>query len=216
MHAEARDLLEKAVALDPNSADAHALLANVYLAEHRFDTNPQPDPIGRALAMAQTATRLDPQNAYARCWLAIVYFFRGENDTFEAEAGRALALNPNDPEILADIGHYLAFMGAFERGVELSRRAQALNPLHPGWYYFSFARRHYDARDYEAVLADVERIALPHFYWTHLLRAAAFGTARAGPRRQTPCSRPMRSSPISPPAASWRNGTPRRRTSNTC
>ncbi|HSR80763.1 MAG TPA: winged helix-turn-helix domain-containing protein, partial [Hyphomicrobiaceae bacterium] len=31
MHAEARDLLEKAVELDPLSADAHALLANVYL-----------------------------------------------------------------------------------------------------------------------------------------------------------------------------------------
>ena len=43
-HAEARDLLENAVAQDPNNGDAHALLANVYLAEHRFDHNPRPDP----------------------------------------------------------------------------------------------------------------------------------------------------------------------------
>jgi adenylate cyclase len=175
MHAEARDLLEKAVELDPGNADAHALLANVYLAEHRFETNPQPDPIGRALAMAEIAVRLDPQNAYAHCWLAIVHFFRGENDTFEAEAQRALDLNPNDPETLADIGHYLAFMGEFERGIALSRRAQALNPLHPRWYHFSFARWHYDRQDYEAALADVQRIRLPHFYWTHLLNAAALG-----------------------------------------
>lgn len=174
-HAEARDLLEKAVALDPASADAHALLANVYLAEHRFGTNPRPDPVARALTMAEAATRLDPQNAYARCWLAIVHFFRGENEKFEAEARRAIALNPNDPETLADIGHYLAFLGAFDRGVALSRRAQALNPLHPGWYHFSFARRHYDERAYEEVLADVERIAMPEFYWTHLLHAAALG-----------------------------------------
>lgn len=175
MQAEARDLLEKAVALDPSYADAHALLANVYLAEHRFDTNTRPDPIGRALEMAETATRLDPQNAYARCWLAIVHFFRGENDKFEAEARLALRLNPNDPETLADIGHYLAFMGEFERGIELSRRAQQLNPLHPGWYYFSFARYHYDQRAYEEMLADVQRIAMPQFYWTHLLSAAALG-----------------------------------------
>jgi TolB-like protein/tetratricopeptide (TPR) repeat protein len=175
MHAEARDYLEKAVALDPNSAEAHALLANVYLAEHRFDSNPRPDPIGRALKMAQTATRLDPQDAYAHCWLAIVHFFRGENDQFEAEAERALALNPNDPETLADIGHYLAFMGEFERGAELSRRAMALNPLHPGWYHFSLSRLHYDQRDYEAVLADIERISLPEFYWIWLMRAAAEG-----------------------------------------
>ena len=174
-HAEARDLLERAVALDPASADAAALLANVYLAVHRFDANPRPDPIGRALAMAERAVGLDPQNAYAHCWLGIVHFFRGENEAFEAEAARALTLNANDPEILADIGHYLAFMGQFERGVALSRRAQALNPLHPGWYHFSFARHHYDRRAYEAVLAEVQRMSLPHFYWTHLLRAAALG-----------------------------------------
>jgi TolB-like protein len=183
MHAEARELLEKAVALDPSSADAHALLANVYLAEHRFGTNPRPDPVGRALKMAQTATRLDPQNAYAHCWLANVHFFRGENEQFEAEAQRALALNPNDPETLADIGHYLAFMGEFERGIELSGRARQLNPLHPGWYYFSFARYHYDQRAYEETLADVQRISMPHFYWSWVLQAAAegqLGRAQAG------------------------------------
>jgi TolB-like protein len=175
MHAEARDLLEKAVELDPLSADAHALLANVYLGEHRFEMNPRPNPIGRALVHALAATRLDPQNAYARCWLAIVHFFRGENEKFEAEAQLALSLNPNDPETLADVGHYYAFMGQFERGAELSRRAQQLNPLHPGWYHFSFARLHYNERNYQQTIADVEKVGLPHFYWTHMLTAAAMG-----------------------------------------
>jgi TolB-like protein len=175
MHAEARDLLERAVELDPLSSDAHALLANVYLAEYRFEMNPRPDPIGRALTHAVCATQLDPRNAYARCWLAIVHFFRGENEKFETESQLALRLNPNDPETLADIGHYLAFMGEFERGVELSRRAQELNPLHPGWYYFSFARLDYNRKAYDGTIRWVEKIGLPHFYWTHLLDAAAKG-----------------------------------------
>jgi TolB-like protein len=175
MHAEARELLERAVELDPLSSDGHALLANVYLAEHRFEMNPRPDPIGRALTQAVLATQLDPRNAYARCWLAIVHFFRGENEKFETESQLALRLNPNDPETLADIGHYLAFMGEFERGVELSRRAQELNPLHPGWYHFSFARLDYNRKEYEGTIRSVEKIGLPHFYWTHLLDAAAKG-----------------------------------------
>jgi TolB-like protein len=175
MHAEARELLERAVELDPLSADAHALLANVYLGEHRFEMNPRPNPIGRALVHALAATQLDPQNAYARCWLAIVHFFRGENDKFEKESQLAISLNPNDPETLADVGHYLAFMGEFERGTELSRRAQQLNPLHPGWYHFSFARRHYHEGAYEKVVSDVQKIGLPHFYWTHLLNGASKG-----------------------------------------
>ncbi|HMF98219.1 MAG TPA: winged helix-turn-helix domain-containing protein [Vicinamibacterales bacterium] len=178
MHAEARGLLERAVELDPLSADAHALLANVYLGEHRFEMNPRPNPIGRALVHALAATQLDPQNAYARCWLAIVHFFRGENEKFEREAQLALSLNPNDPETLADVGHYLAFMGEFERGTELSRRAQQLNPLHPSWYYFSFARLHYHQKTYEKVISDVQKVGLPHFYWTHLLDGASKGQLR--------------------------------------
>ncbi|WP_431267230.1 hypothetical protein [Dankookia sp. P2] len=121
MHAEARELLERAVELDPLSSDAHALLANVILGEHRFE------------------------------------------------------MNPNDPEALADVGHYFAFMGEFGRGVELSRRAQQLNPLHPEWYLFSFARLHYSQRRHADVVADTQRIGMRHFYWKHLLEAAALG-----------------------------------------
>ena len=175
IHAEARDLLERAVELDPLSSDAHALLANAYLGEHRFDMNPRPNPIGRAMVHALAATQLDPQNAYARCWLGIAHFFRGENARFEVEAARALELNPNDAETLADIGHYLAFMGEFERGVELTRRAQRLNPLHPGWYNFSLARLHFSRGQYHETVADVQRAGLPDFYWTHLLACAALG-----------------------------------------
>jgi Tfp pilus assembly protein PilF len=148
LHAEARDLLERAVTLDPRSSEAHELLANVYLAEHRFEANPRADPIVRAQAMAEKAVALDPQSAYAQCWLAIVHFFKKENHLFEQEAQRALALNPNDPETLADLGRYYSFLGAFELGTELSCRAQLLNPLHPDWYFFSFARAAYNRHDY--------------------------------------------------------------------
>jgi hypothetical protein len=65
MHAEARDLLERAVELDPLSSDAHALLANVYLGEHRFEMNPRPNPIGRA--MVHGACRDTARSAECLC-----------------------------------------------------------------------------------------------------------------------------------------------------
>ena len=172
-HARARDLLEKAVELDSSYADAHALLANVYLAEHRFNVNPRPEPIERALTSAKRAVELDPQNAYARCWLAIAYFFRHENESFEQEAQRALALNPNDPETLAEVGHYFAFLGEYDKGVELTRRAIDLNPLHPAWYFFCFARKHLNEGDHAAALAYVRKINLPDFYWSWLVETVA-------------------------------------------
>ncbi len=151
------------------------MLANVYLAEHRFDANPRPDPIGRATAMAEKAIELDPQNSYARCWRAIIHFFNHDNARFDAEARRALALNPNDPETLAEMGHYYAYMGDYERGAALTRRAIELNPLYPGWYHFSFVRERLAAHDYPGVLAEVRKINMPQFYWTWLIEAAARG-----------------------------------------
>ncbi|MGB0505230.1 MAG: winged helix-turn-helix domain-containing tetratricopeptide repeat protein [Pikeienuella sp.] len=175
MHADARSLLEKAIQLDPNYAEAHALLANVYLAEHRIDANPLPNSVGRALAMALKAVQLDPQSAYAHCWLAIVHFFQKDFAKFEAEMQRALALNPHDPEILAEAGHYYAFNGEFDRGVEFARRARELNPLHPGWYHFAYALLHLHQRRYEEMMTDVQRISMPNIFWPHMLDAAALG-----------------------------------------
>lgn len=175
MHFDARTMLEKAIQLDPNYAEAHALLANVYLAEIRIDANLLPNSIERALAMALKAVELDPQSAYARCWLSIVHFFRKDFGKFETEMQRALDLNPNDPEILAEAGHYYSFKGDFDRGIEFSRRAQELNPLHPGWYHFAYALLHYRQHRYEEMIVDVQRISMPHFFWPHLLDAAALG-----------------------------------------
>lgn len=86
-----------------------------------------------------------------------------------------MSLNPNDAETLADIGHYYSFMGKSDRGTDLTRQAMALNPLHPGWYFFSFARYHYSQRDYAATVAAVENTGLPNLEWAKLLEAAALG-----------------------------------------
>ncbi len=94
---------------------------------------------------------------------------------FMAELQRALDLNPNDPEILAEAGHYICFLGEYDRGIAYSRRAQELNPLHPGWYHFAFARLHFRQRRFEEALADVQRISMPRFFWARLLQAATLG-----------------------------------------
>jgi len=66
-------------------------------------------------------------------------------------------------------------MGEFERGVELSKRARQLNPLHSGWYHFSFARLHYNQRAYEKTISDIQQIGIAAFLLTHLLTAAPKG-----------------------------------------
>ena len=80
-------------------------------------------------------------------------------------------LNPNDSETLADIGHYLAFMGEFRTGV--APRGALRNSIQyqiPAGAYFSFARLDYNRKAYDGTIRWVEKIGIyPHFYWTHLL-----------------------------------------------
>lgn len=160
-------------AMRKNHADLNAY--DCVLRSRRFTQTLVASEHSNARDLLEKAIKLDPQKAYARIWLAIIHFFRHENEGFYKEAERALALNPHDPEILAEAGHYYTFVGDYERGAELTQRAIVLNPLHPGWYHFSFARKYLRERNYASAIADVRKINLPGFYWCWLIKASAFG-----------------------------------------
>ncbi len=69
----------------------------------------------------------------------------------------------------------MTHMGDFENGKpRLVRHAQRLDPLHAGWYHFSFAPENNDDRNSaEMISRHMQRTAMPHFFWTHMLTAAA-------------------------------------------
>lgn len=188
-HAKARDWLEEAVRRDPDFADAHAALAYVYASEYSHGHNPRPDPLGRAMAAGRRAVDLDPLNPRAHAMLAITHYFRRDDAIFEAEAERALALNPNDPEMAGTLGAYFVYAGQYERGLALLSESMRLNPLHPTWYHYSFVIWHVLGDEYAAALARLERVDIKEFHWTLLLKAAvlalsgALGEAAAAYRR---------------------------------
>jgi TolB-like protein/DNA-binding SARP family transcriptional activator/Tfp pilus assembly protein PilF len=171
-HARARDWLEEAVRKDPAYAEAHAALSFVYVCEFSQGHNPRPGALDRAIAAGRQAVELDPRSGPAHAALAIAHFFRQERSLFEDEAERALALNPNDPDMTGQLGAYLTYAGRTERGIGLLRQAMELNPLHPTWYFYSFVVAHTTAGDYVRALEAVERVDMPDFLWTLLLKSA--------------------------------------------
>jgi TolB-like protein/DNA-binding SARP family transcriptional activator/Tfp pilus assembly protein PilF len=171
-HARARDWLEEAVRKDPAYAEAHAALSFVYVCEFSQAHNPRPGALDRAIAAGRQAVELDPRSGPAHAALAIAHFFRQERSLFVDEAERALALNPNDPDMTGQLGAYLTYAGRTERGIELLSQAMELNPLHPTWYFYSFVVAHTTAGDYARALEAVERVDMPDFLWTLLLKSA--------------------------------------------
>ena len=173
-----RACLERAVELDPDYADAWAVLANVYAQEHRFGFNPRPelyDSYERSLTAAYRAVEIEPRNPTAQLMLANALFDRHNLAGFRAAGERAIALNPNDPEPLAHYGTRLVYMGEWERGLALVTKAIALNPEHPQWYLDPIIYYHYQTRDYERAWTEAQSQGVAGDIWWSLFRAMILG-----------------------------------------
>lgn len=174
---QARECLERAVGVEPGYADAWVWLSVIHVEEYRFGYNPRPTPpvLDRALKTARQAIEIDPANAMAHFVLALAYYHRDELEPFAVEAEKALKLSPNNAVMLAEVGHLLNHMGQGDRGVAMTRKAMALNPHHPGWYWANVSNYHYDRREYEQALAAALKWNDPEFYWSQAQLARAYG-----------------------------------------
>lgn len=136
---QGRQLLEKAIALDPRFAPSHVILANNYMASylepHIEGEYRNPSNLDRARDAAQQAMRLDPSSSEALAALAWVSRYRGTVAGLEeAETlfQRAAAVNPSRTDgRYADV---LARLGRPAEALEAVRDAIRLDPFYPPQY----------------------------------------------------------------------------------
>jgi adenylate cyclase len=175
---EARSCLERATESDPEYADAWALLGMSYLDQVRLRTVPRFQDeavLERALQAAQQAADIAPDSALAQRSLLLVHSFRGEVEQAQAAGERAVALSPSNPEILAEVGTRLAWMGQWERGIALIDQALARNPAHPGWYHTAPALDFYRQGRYAEALQEARQIDAPEWIHNHTILAMIYG-----------------------------------------
>src|SRR5262245_28739392 len=92
-NAEARQLFERAVALDPAYAEASARLGYTYYTEWSWQWSQGPQALARAGALAQKALALDDSLPIAHSLLSIVYVRKQQYDQAITEGERAIALD---------------------------------------------------------------------------------------------------------------------------
>lgn len=178
--------LEKAVQRDPAYSDAWAMLGWLHVDAGRLgyagDINRQAE-YEKAFQATSRAATLQPENPLALKALAAANYYLGRHDESDRIARQAVALNPNDPEILAQLGWRLAARGHFDEGIPLLKRAIArtLNP--PGWYYNLVAIDLYLKGDYREML-DVAKMSAPDASGFSLLLLAV-ANAELGNAKET-------------------------------
>ena len=105
--------------------------------------------------------------------LAHAYFYRKDLGAFRGAAEHTVALNRRDGNAWAMMGILSAYAGDWERGVEWTTRAMALNPHHPGWYRFTTFFDNYHRGNYHEALSIAQKMNMPDYFACHYALAIA-------------------------------------------
>jgi serine/threonine-protein kinase len=117
---EVKSLIDRALALAPNSPEAHLALGLFFYWGHR--------QYEKALAEFNRTLELQPNNADARTYCAWVYRRRGEWERSLADSKRAEELDPREARIPTNIGVTYIVLRLWKDAERAESRALAIDP----------------------------------------------------------------------------------------
>ena len=177
-NAEAQRLLDRALALDPIYAHAHAwkacVLGQTWIYEWCADRDATFQQVAAEL---EIALALDDNDSDVHRILAALNLTREDHDQAAYHQERALALNPNYDLVVVQQGELLTWLGRPEEGIDWIKKAMRLNPYHPERFWNHLGRACYCAEKYAEAAEAFSRITRPD-HTHHAFLAATF--ARMG------------------------------------
>jgi adenylate cyclase len=171
---QARDLIDRAIALDLNYAHARAwracILGQCWV--HSWCENR--DALwGEITAEVDRALALDENDADIHRLLSAVQISRNDLARARLHQERALSLNPNYDLVVVQQGELLTWIGEAREGVEWILKAMRLNPHHPERFWSHLGKAHFTARAYSEAIAAFMHLSAPDFTH-HAFLAAAY------------------------------------------
>jgi adenylate cyclase len=173
-NAEAQRLLNRALALDPNYAHAHAWKACVLGQTWVYDWCADREVTFQQVAAELEITlALDDNDSDVHRILAALNLNRDDHDKAAYHQERALTLNPNYDLVVVQQGELLTWLGRPEEGIDWIKKAMRLNPYHPERFWNHLGRACYCAEKYAEAAEAFSRITRPD-YTHHAFLAATF------------------------------------------
>jgi adenylate cyclase len=171
--AEALRLFRRAIELDPNYGVAYGLLALMMYHQWDYDMSGSNEIRDGAFEYARRAVELDENESFCQFILGHMHLYRGAHDLAMQYYLRALEMNPNNPEHIADMGCLLAYCGMAEESLAWFKRAKRVDPyFNPPWYWGMLGMTYFVARRYDDAIAAFERSTTMPFYVTAFLAAS--------------------------------------------
>jgi adenylate cyclase len=126
---EARELLRRAIALDPKYAAAHSALGETFHVAISMGWAESPDEYWKRVEThAGDALKYDSADVRAHVLMARRFLAYTRHLEAQTEIDRAIAINPNDPDALAGRGNVLMWLGKTDAAIESLELALRINP----------------------------------------------------------------------------------------
>ena len=149
---EGEQLLKQALEIDPVYARAHARLALFY-AYSIFVHGKDVEEIEiLARTHGETALKLDPADPMILAAVADAYILAGEHALASYHIDKAIALNPNQYEIMVLATEIKAYLGDYDAAVKFANRAVLNDPYSADSFREAFFDTHYLGGQYELAL----------------------------------------------------------------
>jgi adenylate cyclase len=151
---------EKALGLDPEYELAYAGLGLAYLRACKLRwTQPLAISTGEANSLALSKLKFlneieGKSSSLAKVAASRIYLYNNRYEEAVAEATRAIAQDPNDPEAYIAMAWAMITTGKPKAGLELVERAMRLNPTYPNYYAMARGMAYFSMDDLETA-ADV-------------------------------------------------------------
>jgi len=165
---------ERAIAIDPDYALAHAWLGLALAVNCLFDADL--GLLDRAIETGRRALMLDPNEPTGHWALAMALTCKKQFDAAGRHFDRAMALNPSDLTIRADWANWLRYLGRPEEALVAVEQALRRGPLAPAWFHGVRGRILFDLGRYDEAIAAIDNLPEKSaLAWVYL--AAAYGFA---------------------------------------
>ncbi len=160
--AKAREMFEKAIELDPDGPHAYLGLASFHIRMIRQGYSDSPaNSVDQVAELTRKALVLAGPSSTSHRALGFVCLQKRQFGQAKTHFERALALNPNDAYLLADVADFWCYLGRAEEAIEILKKAMRLNPNYPDWYSRSLAFSFFTARRYDEALQALEKTLSP-------------------------------------------------------
>jgi adenylate cyclase len=156
----AMELLEEAIALDPEYAYAYSILSTAYVDLVALGASVSPrESLQRATELGKKAIALDDLNSSIHANLIFPYIFLREYDKAISEAEKAVSLSPNSAMAYWALGAALNFSGRYQEAIPMLQKSLRLSPIPIHSEVLGFLARSYSSLgQYEEAISTYKKM----------------------------------------------------------